>query len=329
MIGYFKERSSLQVPALLLLAILLKVGYVSAPVSQPMYMSDGGMLAQWLNSNSGSFRPGFLFGFGLVALMASVLYGGFVTSNRRMFAQRHVLVPMSMLLFSSLFPFSNVMLPALLVLPLLIGTFASLTRLYQSEHPRTSIINAGILSGLGYLLYHPFIWVLPGCFIGLAFMRPFRLAEWVLLLAGMLTPVYFVLATEFLTNHWHPASHLPTLGHIQWPTAISWYGWLCISMALVWLLAGFNSWQQQTRRMVIQGRKNWYSLLMMGLFMLPGLLLPQGNTAGMLALLSFPAGSLMANAFVSEGKGIGQLLFFWLLVIVVAVAGWGWKTGLL
>lgn len=329
MIGYFKERSSLQVPALLLLAILLKVGYFSAPAQTPAFVADGGLLSQWLNAHSAALNNGFIRVVGIIALMASVIYAGFVTGNRRMFNQRHVLVPTAMLLFSSLFPVSNLALPALLVLPMLIGVFASLTRLYQSEHPRTNIMNAGLLAGMAYLLYHPFVWWLPGCFIVLAFMRPFRLAEWVLLLAAMLTPAYFVLAIEFLTDNWHPQQHLPSIGKAVLANNISWYWWLAVGMATLWFLVSFAAWQQQTRRMVIQGRKNWYSLLMMGLLAMPGLFFPHQHMAGMLALLAFPAGCLMANAFASEGKGIGQLLFFWLLIIVVAIVGWGWKSGVM
>lgn len=328
-IGYFKERSSLQVPALLLLAVLLKVGYLSAPLPSPAFVADGGLLSHWLNTHAAQIHHGVLRVLGMLALLASVIYAGFVTGNRRMFTQRHVLVATAMLLFSSLFPVANLALPALLVLPMLIGVFASLTRLYQSEHTRTNIMNAGLLAGMAYLLYHPFVWWLPGCFIVLAFMRPFRLAEWVLLLLAIFTPAYFVLAIEFLTDNWHPQQHLPSLGKALLPVNISWYWWLAVGMAIVWFLISFAAWQQQTRRMVIQGRKNWYSLLLMGLVAMPGLFFSQQNMPGMLVLLTFPAGCLLANAFAGENKGKGQLLFFWLLIIVVAIVGWGWKNGMM
>jgi hypothetical protein len=183
------------------------------------------------------------------------------------------------------------------------------------------------LAGIGYLLYHPFLFVLPACFVGLSFMRPFKLAEWLLLLLGMLTPMYFLLAIEFLSNHWQPQNHVPHFLLTAQNGTHSTYWWLALGTAIIWILAAFVSWQTQTRRMVIQSRKNWYSLLFMGLFMIPGLFIPQGNVFDMLTLISFPAGSLAANAFSGEGKSIGQLLFFWFLVIMTAVAGWGWRSG--
>lgn len=330
MIGYFKERSSFQVPALMFLALLLKFGYLSYQIPEKGYYDAGGMLTTWLNS---LFAPGsknnLVNIICLLVLIASAIFANLVTVNRRMFNQRHLLVALSILLFTSLFPGTNVLQPALFILPLLIGVFAYITRLYQSEHPRTTIINAGILSGIAYLLYHPFLFVLPACFIGLAFMRPFRLAEWLLLLLGMVTPAYFLLAIEFLSNHWHPYSHLPKFIFSSTGFKLSAYWWVAVSTALVWLFAGFVAWQVQTRRMVIQGRKNWYALLFLGLFMIPGIFVPSGNAFGMLTLLSFPVGSLSANAFSGETKNVGQMLFFWLIIIMVAIVGWGWRSGAL
>jgi hypothetical protein len=61
--------------------------------------------------------------------------------------------------------------------------------------------------------------------------------------------------------------------------------------------------------------------------MVPGLFMPNENALGMLTLLSFPAGSLAANAFSGDAKNIGQLLFFWFLIIMIAAVGWGWRNG--
>ncbi|HSC55370.1 MAG TPA: hypothetical protein VLC98_17180 [Phnomibacter sp.] len=308
----------------------LKSGYLSHQLPAQGYYNPGGLLATWLNM--GFDRAGqstWVNIIGLLLLVGSGIYANFILISRRMNAQRHLLVATSMLMFTSLFPGSNVMLPALIVLPLFIALFSNITQLYQSDHPRTHIINAGILAGAGYLLYHPFVFILPACFVGLAFMRPFRLAEWALLLMGMITPAYFLLSIEFLSNHWQPEAHLPHFIFVPAALKGNAYWWMATATASVWIIAGFAAWQAQTRRMVIQGRKNWYTLLLMGLFMVPGIFIPNGNAYGMLALLSFPAGSLAAYAFVGDSRNVGKMLFFWLIIILIAIVGWGWRTGAL
>jgi hypothetical protein len=327
-IGVFRERSALQVPALLVLALLLKMGYTAYQLPAAGYPQPGGLLVQWINQHLvGHYSQPFLNVLCLLLLLGSAFYANVVANNRRLFQHRSLLVALCVLLFSSLFPGTNVQLPALLVLPLLIACFAVLTRLYQTDKARSHIVNAGILAGLAYLLYHPALLLIPACFVGLAHMRPFRLAEWLLLLVGLLTPAYFVLAIEFLTNHWQPARHLPRWQGTALAAPDTLYWWVAAGMGVLWLLLGFASWNQQTRRMVIQIRKNWYALLFIGLLLVPAMLLWPGHLYGVLALLSFPVGCLLASTFAGEGKGIGQLVFFWLLIIATAVVGWGWKSG--
>jgi hypothetical protein len=327
-IAYFRERSTFQVPVLVLLTLALKAGFGSAAVSSPGYEAIGGLLTRFILANwVPVLRPGFLQVLCTLLLFGSALYANYITGNRRMFTQRNMLVALSMLLFTSLFPASNMHLPALIMLPVFITIFAQITLLYQTQNPRSKIINVGLLAGLAYVLYHPFIFVLPACFIGLSYMRPFKPSEWLLLLVGMLAPLYFVMAFQFLTNHWQPQQHLPAFfgSAVHWKAGPYW--WTAIAFTVFWLAIAVGKWQGQTRRMVIQGRKNWYTLLIMGLFCLPGLFLPAGHHHGMLVLLSFPLGTLLANAFGGEAKGIGPLLLFWVLAIVIAVVSWGWKNG--
>ncbi|MCU0395609.1 MAG: DUF6427 family protein [Chitinophagaceae bacterium] len=328
MIGFFKERNSFQFPAFLLLFLALKAMFIGAAPPAGGFHDPGGLLVPALNQRLlPSLAPGFITALSLLLQVGVALYANATLNNRRMFAQRHALAATSFILFTALFPGTNLQLPVLLVLPLFVAAFSQVTLLYNSSQVRGTIVNAGMLAGLGYLLYHPFVFVLPACFIGLSYMRPFRLADWLLMLLGMLTPLYFVLAGEFITGHWLPARHLPRFvlpDDIQAPNA---YWWMAMAAALVWLIAAIGAWQGQLRRMVIQGRKNWYTLLMMGLFCLPGIFIPEGNHYGMLALMAFPLGGLLASAFSSDRKGVGQLVLFWLVVIIIATVSWGWLQG--
>ena len=309
------------------IAALLKAGFVGQPL--PVGAANpGGLLSLWLQQQLFvALHPGFVQFLSIVVLTGSALVADGVVNSRRMFNRRHLLVSVSVVLFTSLFPPVQLFNPGTLMLPLSILLFSQITALYTTTRARTTIVNIGMLAGLGYLLYHPFLFVLPICFIGLSTMRPFKLSEWLLMLLGLLAPAYFILSIQYLSNNWQPMQHLPNFSFTLTRQVWSWYAITATAVASIWLLAGLSSWQQQTRRMLIQGRKNWTILLTMGFLCLPGLFFPTGNTASMLTLLAFPAGSIMANAFVADKKAIGQLLWFWMLIATAALVTWAFKQG--
>jgi hypothetical protein len=322
-IGYFKERNSFQVPALLFVTLGLKLVFIYYPHhdtgSQP-----GGLLPPWLTTSIFTrLNPTFTAAIAVLIIFLSSLFANYLLASCRMFSRTNLLVALSLVLFTSLFPSANELSAATLLLPLIIVLFRQVTRLYNSQKVRPVIINIGMLMGTGYLLYHPFVWLLPCCFLGLAGMRAFRITEWLLLILGLLTPVYFLLSYEFLTDQWNPMQHLISWKlYSHFPKANA-YWWASISVAAIWIMAGTSGWQQQMRRMLIQSRKNWYQLIFMGIFIIPMGILPAGNLSEALTLLSFPAGSLASNAFTGE-RTIPTILLFWLVVATAIAASWAY-----
>ena len=322
MIGLFKERNSFQVPALLFFALVLKLTFIYHPHFDTS-SNPGGILTPWLNEVViPKLQPTFSAAVSVIIIFFCAIFANFQISSNRMFSRSNMLVALSVLLFTSLFPSSNQLSATTLLLPLLLLLFQQITRLYNSSKARPVIINIGMLMGLGYLLYHPFIWLLPCCFIGLGSMRPFRLAEWLLLLLGFVTPAYFLLSYEFLNNQWHPQQHLVYWKLYTKPPKISVNWWIGLAVAAIWLITAVNEWNRQTRRMLIQTRKNWYQLIFIGLFILPMVIFPQGNASEAFTLLAFPAGCMAANSFISQEKTIVPTIIFWTVVTAVIVLGW-------
>jgi hypothetical protein len=322
-IAYFKERNSFQVPALLFVTMALKLVFIYHPhfdtSSEP-----GGLLPAWLNGSVlPRLNPVFAATLSQLVLFLSALFANYLLSSSRMFGRNNLLVALSMLLFTSLFPTSNQLSSTIFLLPLVILLFRQVTKLYNRAKARPVIINIGMIAGVGYLLYHPFIWLLPCCFIGLAGMRPFKLTEWLLLLLGFLTPAYFLLSYEFFTDQWHPYRHLISWSYYTHLPKISLYLWLGAGLVFIWLMAAIPVWQRHMRRMLIQSRKNWYQLIFLGLFILPMAFFPTGNTSEALTLLSFPAASIASNAFTGE-KTFLSVLLFWLLVVAIIISGWAY-----
>lgn len=323
MIGYFKERNSFQVPALLFLTLLLKLVFINHPQFD-VNSDPGGLLPQWLSHDIvPELNATFLAAVSIVVLFLSALFSNYLLISCRMFGRNNMLVAFSMVLFTSLFPASNQLSATTVLLPLLIMLFRQVTRLYNNQKVRPVIINIGILMGTGYLLYHPFIWLLPCCFFGLAGMRAFRINEWLLLLFGILTPVYFLLSYEFLTDQWDPYQHLLHWHLYKQFPPITPFWWASIGVAALWVIAGISGWQHQMRRMLIQSRKNWYQLLMMGIFIIPMGIFPTGNLSEALTLLAFPVGSLVSNAFLGE-KNTPTTLLFWIIMITIVTSAWAY-----
>jgi hypothetical protein len=157
-------------------------------------------------------------------------------------------------------------------------------------------------------------------------MRPFRLNEWLLLGAALLTPLYFVLSFEYVFEGRQYMRHIPKFD-LAMPQALNATHITILVVAAIWLVAGAASLQGNLRRMLIQSRKYWYHLVFTGLWLLPGIFVSGSNMAGGLVLLIFPFAGLAANAFVSKERSVPQILLFWMIAVAIGAAQWAFSTG--
>ncbi len=311
------------VPVLFLIALALKFSFISSPLL-PMPPSSGGLLEKWIYFGWWKvLNPTLLAIFTILIIFLSGLYLNFLLNNKRMFPKNHLLTALTFVIFTSIFPGLQHMHPGIIMMPVLLLLFHYLSMLYNTAHPRTTVVNIGLIVGTGTLLYHPFWWMLPCCFWGLALMRTFKLNEWVLLLVSFTVPGYIVLAYEYLTNQWNPMAHWPVWNpQTQWPSFLNEYWVAAILLALIWVISGFSQWQVASRRMLIQTRKNWYVLILFGIFTLPILFFPKDNLYEGLSLLLLPVSAIASNAFLGDSKSSVKTIFFWLLMIAAALFSW-------
>lgn len=321
-IGIFKDRNPFIVPVLFLVALALKFAFISHPLPAEAPTSGGILDAVlyrvwWKNLN-----PGFLAVLTITILILSSLYFNHLLTERKMYHRSNFLPALCLVLLTSLFAGTQRMQAGILMLPVTILLFRQMMLLYNNAKPRTIVVNIGLIAGTGTLLYHPYWWMLPWCFWALAQMRPFRLNEWVLMLLSFGVPAYVVLSYEYLTDQWNPSAHWPEWNPLTvLPAWNNWWITLVIIITL-WLLQGFSQWQAANKRMLIQTRKNWYLLLMMGIFVLPSLFFPKGNLYEGLTLLLLPASALAAYTFSTSNRNGLQLFFFWFLVIAAGFFSW-------
>ena len=328
MIGALKQKSHWQQPLLILLTLVTKLVFVFFPDRLSGYTDPGGLLVPFLNRNVvpniGVAALNFL---SIVLLLISALYAGNRMFEAKMFSREHSLVALSIILITGLFPASNLALPVWLLMPLLIFVFAESIRMYKSEKSGQSILNMGLGMGTLYVLYHPFIFVVPIIFIALFIMRPFRARELILMLLSLLAPLYFVMAYEYVFGYFDPLQHAPnfSLFILPWLQGYFWYS--SIAVAAFWLFAAFTTLQKELGRTVIRGRKSWQVMLILPFFMAPMITVPSGNHMAAIALLSLPAGTLAANAFIGQPTTLRHQVLFWTIIVAIALAAFAWQTG--
>ena len=310
------------VPVLFLVAIGLKFAFISNPLP-PENPTSGGILDSLLYQSLWiKLHPIAIGLLAVVIIILSGLYFNYLLNSRRMFQKNHLLTALSFIIFTSIFAGVQRLHPGIIMLPFTIILFRFVLLLYNTHHPRTTVVNIGLVAGLGTLLYHPFWWMLPFCIIGLAQMRPFRFNEWVLLLISFTIPAYIVLSYEYLTNQWNPSVHWPVWNPIRKPPPFDPWWAAAIFIGVFWVIAGISHWLSINRRALIQTRKNWYLLIIMGIFIFPSLFYPKGNVYEGLTLLLLPASALGTYAFIGESRHKLKVFFFWVLITAGCIFSW-------
>lgn len=241
----------------------------------------------------------------------------------RMYSSATFVPAMTYIVLTAMVPQWCAVSSALVTNSLVIWIFMKLSRLYNHPSPKTLLFNTGLIAGLSVICYHPMAILIGVVLFALAVVRPFRLAEWLVLLIGVVLPYYFVLSVLYLTDRLPDiASMLPDF-YLGFPegsndkTLLWGLGYLALA-----LLLGLFFWQVSIGRMVIQIRKNWGVMMVLLLTLLPVPFIFQlgGLESGLLVLV--PISAFVTNAFANpRNLGLPNLLFI-LALLVIAMNNW-------
>ena len=171
--------------------------YTTVPASQ---QTDGFLFKELLKqlSRIGKTIPAIYPTIAFILLYSQAIAFNKLVSDQRLMPKANYLTAMSYLLVTSLFVEWNVLSAPLIINTLLIWVWAKMSGLYTSQKPKTSLFNIGIAIGLSTFFYFPSIAFSILIVFGLAVTRPFKFAEWLIALLGIITPYYFLLAIAFL-----------------------------------------------------------------------------------------------------------------------------------
>lgn len=275
-------------------------------------------LLQGLQSFETRHASAFL-GFFLIYFQAVALNR---LCNRFKLMQRpNYLTGMSYLLISSLFSEWFVLSSAMVANTFFIWIMYGLAGIYNSQHVKSTIFNLGVILGIATFFYYPAALFIVLIFAGLVFSRPFRLAEWFMVILGFISPVYFLISILFLGNRLQlPAMPLldfsiPPIAHAPWAIA-------SIILVVITTLAGVYFVIQNMRRQIVHTRKTW-NLLFFYCFI--ALIIPFFNHSNKFhywILGVIPFALIAGSAFLYPEKRWFRLVIHLYMMILALVMGY-------
>ncbi len=326
MIAVFKQKNPANLLLLLLFGVLIKLPAFTNP-HVPVEKPADGILFRALLEFLGPTGRNFPALYPLLAFLFLFLQAVMLTrflNNQRMMNRPNYLPGMAYLLITSLMPEWNYFSAPLLINSILLYVLTVLFSIYNQANAKGSIYNIGLALGIAGFLFVSSLTFIVWVLLALAFMRPFRINEWLLCLLGITTPFYFYGIYIFINGEWSWQALMPHI-YINIPD-IKQSAWLAGSVFLLmvpFLMGGYYV-QDNLRRMLIQVRKGWSLLL---LYLLASLLLPFVNNSDTLenwVMAMIPMAAFHACTYLYSTLRIIPNLLFWLTVaLVIAYQYWG------
>ncbi len=320
MTGTFKANNSNNNFLLLLYALLLKLPMFLHPTVPVPHQTDGFLYRAFLKAlqPAATYMPMIFPAITFILLFSQAVYFNKLVNDRRIMQRPHFLTGMSYLLITSLFMEWYTLSSPLIINSFLIWVWSKMSSIYSNQKPKTTLFNIGIAIGLATFFYFPSIAFTAVIIFGLAITRPFKLAEWLIALLGIITPYYFLLAFVFLTDKWK-SYRFPGIA-VNYPLfSQSYWAYAAIIFVLISSIIGIFYIQQNFRRQLIQARKAWNLTF---LYLLVAVFVPFVNATHSFEywiLCAVPLSAFIAAAFLYPSKSWFPAVLHWLIAALVIV----------
>ncbi len=239
-----------------------------------------------------------------------------LANDQKLMQKPNYLTAMSYLLITSLFSEWNILSAPLIINTLLVWVWARMSGLYNNPNPKSSLFNIGIIIGVSTFFYFPSIAFSVLIVSGLIVTRPFKLAEWLIALLGIITPYYFLISWAFLTDklmgYRFPGVmiSLPLFNKSLWAIG-------AVILVFIASVIGIYFIQKNLMRQLVQTRKSWNLVF---LYFLVALFVPFINathTFEYWILCAVPLSAFIGCAFLYPRRLWFPRLLHWLMVAFV------------
>lgn len=322
MVALFKDRSPAAIIWLFILSFIVHSHFLVEP-PKVLAMEDNGLISVFLNKFGAAINPQIAIFLYHAIILLQALRLNYLFNDNQMFSRVNYLTAMVYILLTGVFAAWGNITPALIANSMIIWFFAKAVRLYNNPNPKSIVFNMGVIIGVSVLLYHPCaILILPAIF-ALLIIRPFFIAEWLVLLMGAIAPFYFLFSYLYLTDRTkHLLQFIPQwrlgLPHVQ--SSVLFF--ITLAIIIIILLPGIFYWRRENRRLLIQVRENWIVFQVMLLLMLPLPFISKHSDMDILLLFIVPFSPFMAKGFLAPKKITLPNIMFWCLVVLAVLNNW-------
>lgn len=324
MTGVFKANNPSNAFVLFIYGLLLKLPIFLRPTIPQPQQIDGflyKLLLKWL-APVGQGLPLIYPVITYLLLFTQAIAFNRLVSGQRLLQRPNYLTGMAYLLITSIFADWGKLSSPLIINTLLIWVWARMSNLHTESNAKTTLFNIGCAIGVSTFFYFPSIAFTILIVVGLAITRPFKLAEWVIALLGILTPYYFLLAYVFLTDKLQ-GYKFPGVAFSAPLSNNTPLGYAAIGLVVLLLLIGLFYVQQNMRKQLIHTRKSWNLIF---LYLFAALLVPFINATDTFEywiLSAVPLAVIAGAAFFYPTKKWVPLALHWAMVALVVLLAYG------
>jgi len=261
--------------------------------------------------------------FAVVNIFGQAIFLNRIANRHHLFPKATYFPALGYIMVTSLFKEWNYLSAALISNWLLLAMLSNMLMLYAATDARKKIFNIGCFISLTALLVFPNIIFIALLLLALAILRPFKAAEWMVGLLGILTPFYFLAGLFYLFSDITLLKRMISVGfslpkEIKNPQVVL----TSFGMILVLLTAGVFYLNIHMSRMLIQTKKWWWVVIAsFFISIVAGIFTVAKGYNQWMAFL--PAATLVFTNiwFVEKRKWINSI-FFYLFLAVVFFAQW-------
>ncbi|MFM6976640.1 MAG: DUF6427 family protein [Sphingobacteriaceae bacterium] len=318
MIKQFRSLNPLNIFFLVLMALVLRIPFWEHYMQQtaPNFQE---LLNHLLIKSSPTLylSKSTLLILGLVCLLIQSLLFNKVVNTHNLIGKSSFMPALLFVVCGSFVTSFAFFSPVMLCNFLIIWLLNRFLNLYRQGEIRSLIYDAGMVIGIGTLIYEPFVLIFPLLWISLMIFRPFNWREWVIGMMGFLTVLFFLGFYYYWNNSlalfsevWLPEY---TPGIIQ---SINY--WMLAPLFVI-IVLGLIQLRANFFRSVVHIRKSYQLLLVFFLLALASAVPKWGNADHLLLALA-PVCVLLAYYFQHAGKRwfyeslflslIGSILYF-------------------
>ncbi len=290
-------------------------------ITSPWVPSRPGILAysiyQWMPWDSVAAD-----GTAAILVLLQGILVNFIVAENRLSTETTLFPGVFYILIASCLPEFTHLSPLHMANSFYLLAMVNLFSIYNSPKSAGAIFNIGFWIGVGSLFYFSFLIFMLVGFIGVSILRAFNFRERLMIITGAFIP-YLLLGAYYF---WF--DQLPYFLHYQLQENLGWLsffrgvslgisGYLKIGFLFFLLLIALVSYNQNIARRVREIQKKVNIIYWMLLIPLFSIFFQAGIQLDHLLVLAIPVGILLSFRFAQLQPNWGELLHFFLLLIVL------------